>query len=90
MPRKALVCETCEAGVSEACARQSKGRRGAANGFAVLQDVKGGGEEGEGREPAQAEQVKEGEEQEAQEEDEDENKKGDYRRQDGDLKVRAS
>ena len=46
MPRKSLVCGTCESGVSEACARQAKGRRGAANGFAALQDVTEGEEEG--------------------------------------------
>jgi hypothetical protein len=45
MARAQLVCKSCEEGVAEACARQAKGRRGAANGFAALQDLDDGQEE---------------------------------------------
>lgn len=37
--RHSPACAHTRAGVSEACARQAKGRRGASNGFAALQSL---------------------------------------------------
>ena len=39
------ACTHTHAGVSEACARQAKGRRGASNGFAALQNLEVGNDE---------------------------------------------
>ena len=39
MPGKPVVCDSCDGRVADACARQEKFRRGASNGFAVLQNL---------------------------------------------------
>ena len=61
MTKKALVCQGCEDGVSEACVRQAQGRRHASNGFIALQDLQdrdGSDDDTESRAAATKEETK--------------------------------
>ena len=59
-PQRSLVCESCVAGIDEACARRANFRRGAANGYSVLADMVSDDEEQAGTEGASPTECEDG------------------------------
>ena len=59
-PQRSLVCESCVAGIDEACARRANFRRGAANGYSVLADMVSDDEEQAGTEGASSTECEDG------------------------------